>query len=273
VPFIRSGFGEALLAASVLSFGCGSSVTSGGNGGAAGQSSAQGGHGGHGGHGGAVAAQTGGAGQSSTVDAGAGGEMAGSTGDGEEPATSGGGTGHAGKDGSGGTNSTAGSGGHATGGSTAIGGSSGQDECAWNPASTDQCPVCDAATGCSRPGYKYIGSGAITSSCCGFEWQEEASPGTHTWSEAVEYCASLSLLGGGWRLPKIAELFSLVDLSDESHTTPAINVEAFADTVREPYWSSSLDGKSGTTAWCVNFSDGASQSKDADEKHRVRCVR
>jgi hypothetical protein len=104
------------------------------------------------------------------------------------------------------------------------------------------------------------------------QWQEETAPGKYSWSEAIDYCASLPLLDSGWRLPKIAELYSLVDLSDESHTSPTIDVESFADTSREAYWSSSLGG-SAQAAWSVNFNDGLSQSTATDQRHRVRCVR
>jgi len=164
---------------------------------------------------------------------------------------------------------------HASGGSLTSGGSSGLGECVWDPASVDKCPACDGNADCTEPGYKYIGSGAVTSSCCGFEWQEETAPGKYSWSEAREYCASLSLLGRGWRLPKIAELFSLVELGVESHASPAIDLQAFADTLGELYWSSSPDGDSGQAAWAVNFEDGASQPTAIDDTHRqrVRCVR
>jgi hypothetical protein len=147
------------------------------------------------------------------------------------------------------------------------------EECVWDPSSADSCPACDGNGECAEPAYKYVGSGAVTSSCCGFEWQEATAPGKYSWREAVEYCASLSLLGRGWRLPKIAELFSLVDLSDESHAAPTINIEAFSDTLHEGYWSSS-SYDSGQTAWTVNFSDGVSSAIGADDQpQRVRCLR
>jgi len=246
----------------LLCFGCSGSVKDSGSPGAAGQSA------GRGGQGGAGAAQSGAAGES----AGDSGDAAGRAGEGNEPGMSTGGTGQVGAGGTGGAINSAGSGGHGTAGSTATGGA-GSDECAWEPLATDHCHVCDGDSGCARTGYKYIGSGAITSSCCGLEWQEATAPGEFNWSEAVDYCASLSLLGGSWRLPKIAELYSLVDLSDDSHQSPTVDVNAFADTLREAYWSSSLAGTSGQAAWSVNFSDGASQSTATGQTHRVRCVR
>lgn len=263
VTFIRAVLGQALLAAILLGSGC--SSDSSGTRGSAGQSPGGGGQ--SAGHGGQSASDAGEAGDGSE-SAGAGGTAGGAS-DGNEPESNGG-TAQAGR---GGASSAGGSGGQATAGSSASGGESGSDECAWDPAATERCPVCDSPDGCARPGYKYVGSGAITASCCGFEWQEETAPAKYTWSGASDYCASLALLDGGWRLPKIAELYSLVDLSDESHTTPTIDVNAFADTLREVYWTSSPASKGGQNAWSVNFSDGSSQSTATNEQHRVRCVR
>ena len=44
----------------------------------------------------------------------------------------------------------------------------------------------------------------------GLTWQVTPTGGTMSWSEAKAHCAGLSLDGGGWRLPKIGELRSLI---------------------------------------------------------------
>jgi len=273
--FIPSKLVNASFVAILLSVGCGGSDNPSRPQGAAGQDGEIGGRGDQ-------AAQSGGqAGQSGQDDgqsgvggnesAGAGGE-AGGIGDG--PGTSSGGSGASGASGTSGAGSTGGhSGGPAMGGSAAMGGSSARGECAWDPAAVDKCAACDGNAECAQPGYKYVGSGAITSSCCGLVWQEETAPGKYSWHDANEFCRTLSLLGSGWRLPSIAELFSLVELSDESHTLPTINAEAFSDTVREVYWSSSPSSDSGQAAWTVNFRDGTSNETDHEDPQRVRCVR
>jgi len=264
--FTRSTLAHASFLAILLCSACGRSDrdtefqgTAGQSGGRGGQREQNGGQGGRG-QGGEDRGQNGHGGNES---AGASGDAAGS---GDEPATSSAGSGAGGTSG--------GSGAPATGGSVTSGGSSGSGECAWDPSTTEKCPACDGNGDCAAPSYKYVGSGAVTSSCCGFEWQEATAPGKYSWSEASEYCASLSLLGRGWRLPKIAELFSLVDLSDDSDASPTIDVEAFSDTLREGYWSSSPDGDSGQAAWTLDFSDGASQAIGIDRQpQRVRCIR
>ncbi|HKO52911.1 MAG TPA: DUF1566 domain-containing protein [Polyangiaceae bacterium] len=267
--FIRSGIAHGSFVAIFLCLGCSSSDSgvpmpgAAGHGGdlgagAGGQSGNVGGQSGDlGGQGGDAGNESAGA----SGDAGAGGAKD------DEPGTS-----HAGSSTGG---ASAGSGGQASGGSATNGGSPGLRDCVWEAASVEKCPACEDDGDCAEPGYKYVGSGAVTSSCCGFEWQEETAPGTYSWEEAGKYCASLSLSGRGWRLPKIAELFSIVDLGDRANSSPAIDVEVFSDTLSELYWSSSLEGDSEQAAWTVNFADGASQSTAIDDTHphRVRCVR
>src|SRR5262245_33278607 len=58
-------------------------------------------------------------------------------------------------------------------------------------------------------------------------WQQSIDGVTHTWADASAYCAALSVDGGGWRLPTIHELHTLVD---ESLANPAIDTTAFPNT-------------------------------------------
>ncbi|MBX3273865.1 MAG: DUF1566 domain-containing protein [Sandaracinaceae bacterium] len=44
----------------------------------------------------------------------------------------------------------------------------------------------------------------------GLEWQRSAPGETMSWDSAVAYCADLVLHGGGWRLPSVSELRSLI---------------------------------------------------------------
>ena len=52
--------------------------------------------------------------------------------------------------------------------------------------------------------------GICTDNTTGFEWQQETTGGTMTWSSAKTHCQRLSLDGSGWRLPNISELRSLI---------------------------------------------------------------
>ena len=44
----------------------------------------------------------------------------------------------------------------------------------------------------------------------GFEWQETPTDGTMNWESAKTHCTELTLDSGGWRLPNISELRSLI---------------------------------------------------------------
>jgi hypothetical protein len=47
-------------------------------------------------------------------------------------------------------------------------------------------------------------------------WQQAVNPGKHTRADAEALCSSLSLAGGGFRLPTTPELRSLVDQTRKS---------------------------------------------------------
>lgn len=67
---------------------------------------------------------------------------------------------------------------------------------------------------------------------------------------ALAYAATQT---GGWRLPNVKELRSLVDTSRSS---PAINPVAFPNTASTTYWSSTPDVQLSSSAWSVEFGLG-----------------
>jgi len=53
-------------------------------------------------------------------------------------------------------------------------------------------------------------NGICTGQATGFEWQQEPTGGPLQWGPAKTHCQNLTLDGGGWRLPNISELRSLI---------------------------------------------------------------
>jgi Protein of unknown function (DUF1566) len=128
-----------------------------------------------------------------------------------------------------------------------------------------------------------IGTGVVTDNFTHLTWQRSVDSNEYTWASAKDYCASLALAGGGWRVPSVKELATLVDVGVPqpgfSQAEPAIDSAAFPDTPAAEFWSSSASD-SGKT-WMVDFlvsqnswGSGILVYTDAKtDPERVRCVR
>lgn len=153
-----------------------------------------------------------------------------------------------------------------------------------------ECRLCEDQTTCEAPSYTDNGDGTVSSSCCGFVWQrdtewvtDQASPlddcrdrpgaaGCYDFEGAQAHCASLSLTGGGWRTPTVAELGSLIDWS--AGNGPSIDTTAFPDpAVGDEYWSSSPSADSPNEAWTVGFLGITGGPSPKSREHFVRCIR
>ena len=130
-----------------------------------------------------------------------------------------------------------------------------------------ECPACEDDTTCDAPTYADNGDGTVASSCCGLMWQQVVDAGRYDWPGAQAYCQSLSLAGGGWRLPTRAELESLFKPSG------AIDPVAFPEAPTETFWTSTRYCCQVDSVWIVD-SHGRSGNQFEETSHvRVRCVR
>jgi sulfatase modifying factor 1 len=89
------------------------------------------------------------------------------------------------------------------------------------------------------------------------------------WVDATAYCASLSANGGGWRLPDIRELHSIVDRQQLPWALdPSLSVSGsgFA-------WSATPVAGAPGDDWLIVFSDGSAFPPWTDLALEVRCVR
>jgi hypothetical protein len=111
----------------------------------------------------------------------------------------------------------------------------------------------------------------VTDHTTGLEWQDDSDAKTVTksWDDAQTHCSTLSLDGGGWRLPTRKELASL---SDYGRISPAIN-PTFQNVASYTYWSSTTYEGGEDGAWNVYFGSGHAGSYNKDRSYYVRCVR
>jgi hypothetical protein len=108
-------------------------------------------------------------------------------------------------------------------------------------------------------------------SATGLTWQRDTVTAAYDWASAVDYCVALELDGGGgWRLPSIKELLTLVD---DRHAKPALNPRVFRGTATGHYWTSTTVAGTTEQARAVSFRFGADAMFDLDVEHAVRCVR
>jgi hypothetical protein len=97
----------------------------------------------------------------------------------------------------------------------------------------------------------------------GYVWQRMVDPRTFTQLAAQDYCQTLSLAGGGWRLPRRPEFMTIYDM----HYWPNIDPIAFPNTPDEMFWTAE------DQPCTVGFYKSSQGSPHADESFRARCVR
>ncbi len=133
---------------------------------------------------------------------------------------------------------------------------------------------CDA--NCVEAGRFQVADGVVYDIQRDLFWERDPGPQL-IFSEALEYCAGLSLGGAdsAWRLPTSDELSSLVYKAGglkaglPGYCAPAIDQAAYPSTSQDYYWTAA-DGSARPTA--INFFDGRRHALYADTGATVRCV-
>ncbi len=124
----------------------------------------------------------------------------------------------------------------------------------------------------AKPDSAYVdnGNGTVTDIETKLMWQQGKAGGMD-WNEAKLYCQGLSLAGyTDWRLPKLFELKTLVDLDQNP---PRINHTYFPNTVSSYYWSSTTNANYTINAWGVYFGYGPGHMHGKGGSYYVRAVR
>jgi hypothetical protein len=123
-----------------------------------------------------------------------------------------------------------------------------------------------------------VQSGTVFDKKTKLTWQQALQPAdagtftTHTAAEATSYCSALDLNGGGWRLPSVKELATIVD---EQGNVLYIDQTAFPNTPnvadKSRFWSSSQGPVSGLFA--IDFGNALFSEVFLSDKNFTRCVR
>ena len=122
----------------------------------------------------------------------------------------------------------------------------------------------------SAPPARYrIANGTVLDTQTKLTWQQVSPAAQYSLSDATDYCAGLSLNGGGWRVPGIGELQTLVDDS----ANPSIDGVTFPMTPSEYFWSSSVVVADPARFWTCFFANGSTYSFFVTTAKNIRCVR
>ena len=167
------------------------------------------------------------------------------------------------------------------------------------------CGTCSAGLSC-QGGTCVEGDteGTWTDPTSGLTWQVTPTGGTMNWDDAKSHCSNLPMAGGGWHLPTISELRSLIRGCPETVTNGACQVTDscsssdcwdqgdcwscsggngpgqdgmyWPDEIEGDccwYWSSSPVEDADDVAWPVDFLDGDVGYDGVVYDGHVRCVR
>ncbi|HKU39179.1 MAG TPA: DUF1566 domain-containing protein [Polyangiales bacterium] len=122
------------------------------------------------------------------------------------------------------------------------------------------------------PQHYTVYEGTVRDNSTELTWQQGSDSMRRTWSDAGVYCAQLQLVGGGWRLPTLNELLTIVDPART--TAPVIDSKAFPGTPADTFWSANGFTGDAKYAWTIDFRYGNSAKDHAKSAGAyVRCVR
>lgn len=137
-------------------------------------------------------------------------------------------------------------------------------------ANTALASMCVRGGPTTSPAVRYAVNGGIARDVrTGLEWQLAPKASAENILAATVTCTNSDLSGGGWRLPDVRELVSLVD-----ETQPLGNLHApgFAAGPSTTFWSSTAVPTT-LDYYVVSFADAGIQKADRLTAQSVRCVR
>lgn len=114
--------------------------------------------------------------------------------------------------------------------------------------------------------------GTITDNITGLTWIKDPSlagiNNLYTWTNALTTCLGLAYAGGGWRLPNIKELWSIVRYEGAS---PYIGFAPLCQS--DYYWASTTNSGDASCALAINFASGQCIGRVKTNTAYIRPVR
>ncbi len=115
-------------------------------------------------------------------------------------------------------------------------------------------------------------SAAVLDRETGLVWEQSPNTSQFTWENAQIHCMSLNAGNrGGWHLPTVQELRSLVDPSQSNPALPA--GYPFTGVQSGSYWSATTGAVDASAAWGVGFFNGGVVFGVKSSTFFVWCVR
>ena len=114
------------------------------------------------------------------------------------------------------------------------------------------------------------GDGTVFDTETKLTWQQTPPEAELTWKQAKSYASKEKLAGGGWRVPSIFELESLLSLTGRD--------KQLLEVYEDDFWSSTLWENEPSYKWLVYFDSRIESMVIGGGQHitgtlRVRCVR
>ena len=120
-----------------------------------------------------------------------------------------------------------------------------------------------------------LGNGMLQQASTGLQWTQRDNGSDIDWYGGRDYCSSLSLAVGGWRLPDSTELQGLVDLAGPTTACGTFACRVSSLFALTNYWFWTSETFDSSSAWYVHMDDGYLDGigMDVPDNRRALCVR